>query len=293
MWKVILMPILALSGAQVSAQETRMGEEGFESPPATIAQMDWLVGQWSGTGIGDAPAQESWLPPVGTTMVGTFVQADEAGAIRFTEHLYLSEENGTLVLRLKHFNADLTGWEEKDDMLTFRLVAVEPCAAYFNALTLRCADPEIPGTGIVAAVRMKSSKPEPQELVFRFDAAKGAEPARCPDAMTTVGINECLGTVMGRADMRRRQYLGAALERHGDNLELRSLIEASGVLFLRYRDAECRAVAEDWQEGTIGTAMILSCFIEMTDRRTHAIWQNWLTFMDNTPPLLPEPHPTP
>ncbi|MFL0355252.1 DUF6265 family protein [Erythrobacter sp. GH1-10] len=164
---VATLAAISMQSMPVSAQETRIGEEGFESPSATIAQMQWLVGQWSGDGIGGAPAMESWLPPTGNTMVGTFVQRTADGAIQFTEHLYLMEEEGTLVLRLKHFNADLTGWEEKDKMLTFRLVAIEPCAAYFNALTLRCADPDKPGEGLVAAVRMTSGG----ELLFRFEPA--------------------------------------------------------------------------------------------------------------------------
>ena len=159
-----VLALSALTGPAI-AQETRLGEEGFESPPAALDQMDWLVGQWSGTGIGGAPAMESWLPPTGPTMVGTFVQTSDEGGIQFSEILYLMEEEGTLVLRLKHFNADLTGWEEKDGMLTFRLVAIEPCAAYFHALTLRCAYSEKPGEGLVAAVRMSSGN----ELLFDFE----------------------------------------------------------------------------------------------------------------------------
>lgn len=158
---------LALAGAamaQDTVPETRLGEEGFKSPPATLAEMDWLVGQWVGEGIRGAPAMESWLPPTGPTMVGTFVQETSEGGIMFTEHLYLMEEEGTLVLRLKHFNADLTGWEEKDDMLTFRLVAIEDCAAYFRALTLRCDTREDGKEGLLAAVRMQSGG----ELLFRF-----------------------------------------------------------------------------------------------------------------------------
>lgn len=160
-----------LLGSAVSAQETRTADKDAPSPPATLAQMDWLVGQWVGVGIQGAPAMESWLPPSGGTMVGTFVQETgsdpEDSAIMFSEILYLMEEDGTLVLRLKHFNADLTGWEEKDDMLTFRLVAIEPCAAYFRSLTLRCDTRDDGKDGLVAAVRMKS-EPEIQELVFRF-----------------------------------------------------------------------------------------------------------------------------
>ncbi len=155
-----------LAAASASAQETRIGEEGFSSPPATLAELDWLAGQWVGNGIGDEPAMESWLPPTGPTMVGTFVQMNADGTIMFSEHMYLTQEGGSLTLKVKHFNADFTGWEEKDDMLNFRLVAIEPCAAYFNALTLRCADASKPGQGLVAAVRMQSG----EESVFRFEA---------------------------------------------------------------------------------------------------------------------------
>ena len=154
-----------VSAQESPSQETKVGEDGFESPPATLEEMDWLIGQWSGQGIGGAPAMESWLPALGGTMVGTFVQETADGGIMFTEHMYVMEEAGTVVLRLKHFNADLTGWEEKDDMLTFRLVAMEPCAAYFNALTLRCADADRPSEGLVAAVRMQSGG----ELMFEFN----------------------------------------------------------------------------------------------------------------------------
>ena len=31
------------------------------------------------------------------------------------------------------------------------------------------------------------------------------------------------------------------------------------------------------------------CLLEQTRRRTHDVWKAYLTFMDSTPPLLPEP----
>lgn len=159
-----LVILLGLLAAPLSAQETRVGEAGFVSPPATIADAAWLIGQWSGEGIGRAEAHESWLAPSGTTMVGSFVQEKADGGIMFTEHMYLMEQDGSLVVKLKHFNADLTGWEDKDGMVTFRLLAAEPCALYFNALTYRCD-----GEGqMVVAVRMKGEGPTPTELVFRF-----------------------------------------------------------------------------------------------------------------------------
>ncbi|MFN2099253.1 DUF6265 family protein [Altererythrobacter sp. MF3-039] len=168
-----LVAAMVLASSPAAAQETRVAPQDHVPPPADIAQLGWLVGQWAGEGIQGAPAFESWLPPTGGTMVGTFVQTvngeDGEGGLMFTEHMYIMPDgDASLALKLKHFNADLTGWEEKDGMLTFPLVAMEECAAFFNGLTLRCDEREDGTDGLVAAVRMKSSKPEPQELTFRF-----------------------------------------------------------------------------------------------------------------------------
>ena len=57
--QTILAASLMLCGGQLAAQETRVGEEGFESPPAGIYEMYWLEGLWLGTGIGGAPATTS------------------------------------------------------------------------------------------------------------------------------------------------------------------------------------------------------------------------------------------
>ena len=51
--------------------------------------------------------------------------------------MHLAEENGSLVMKLKHFNPDLTGWEEKDRFVTFRLVKLGLNEVYFGGLTFR------------------------------------------------------------------------------------------------------------------------------------------------------------
>ena len=161
--RAVAVLVLALA-APLAAQETRVAPEGHVPPPASIEQAEWLVGDWVGTGIDGAEAAESWLPPSGDTMVGLFVQEKPDGGLMFTEHMYLAEEGGSLVLKLKHFNPDLTGWEEKDGMVRFRLLSIEPCAAYFSSLTYKC---EAEG-GLLVAVRLKSEGDAVEELVFRF-----------------------------------------------------------------------------------------------------------------------------
>ena len=57
------------------------------------------------------------------------------GEVIFYEMFALTEHEGSLVLRLKHFNPDMAGWEDKEEMVTFRLAHVEPGLIQFNSLT--------------------------------------------------------------------------------------------------------------------------------------------------------------
>ena len=106
------------------------------SPPATVEQLSWLTGNWLGEGFGGELSEETWQPARAKTMLGIFRQHAE-GKPMFYELMLLHETGGTVELRLKHFNPDLTGWEEKDKFLTFKLVALEPNTAYFSGLTYR------------------------------------------------------------------------------------------------------------------------------------------------------------
>lgn len=163
----LIMSVLLVLAAPAAAQETIPIPGDYEAPAADLSQMEWLVGRWHGTGVGGNPATESWLPPIGNTMVGTFVQADDAGNIRFSEHMYMMEEDGTLVLRLKHFNPDLTSWEEREEFVTFRLVDLEHCAARFGGLTIRCDGDD----ALLIAVNIRNSDGQTGELVFNFTRA--------------------------------------------------------------------------------------------------------------------------
>jgi hypothetical protein len=69
-------------------------------------------------------------------MMGMF-RLRKGEAIVFYEFLTLVERDGTVVLKLKHFNPDLTGWEEKTGMVTFRLLKLTPDEASFGGLTFR------------------------------------------------------------------------------------------------------------------------------------------------------------
>jgi hypothetical protein len=111
---------------------------GVSSPAASLADMSWLAGRWTGTGLGGV-TEESWSAPAGGAMMGMFRMLKGEQVI-FYEFLTLLEHEGSLLLKLKHFNADLTGWEEKADSVRFRLVKITPQSAWFEGLTFHRVD---------------------------------------------------------------------------------------------------------------------------------------------------------
>lgn len=113
-----------------------------QSPRANLTAVNWLSGHWRGEAFGGL-IEEIWTPALGTSMMGAFKLVVE-GQVQFYEIETISQVNDTLMFRLKHFNKDLTGWEEKDKTVDFKLVKVTDNKVYFNGLTLeRINDNEI------------------------------------------------------------------------------------------------------------------------------------------------------
>jgi hypothetical protein len=105
-----------------------------ESPAANLEVVKWLSGHWRGEAFGGL-IEEVWSAAVGGSMMGAFKLVVE-NKVQFYEIETISEENQSLIFRLKHFNKDLKGWEEKDQTIDFKLVKVTENKVYFNGLTL-------------------------------------------------------------------------------------------------------------------------------------------------------------
>jgi hypothetical protein len=132
--------VMALSAAHAAdAPRTRQLEANGKPPPATIADIAWLQGHWRGTALG-GDTEEMWMPPQHGVMLGMY-RLIRNGAPVFYELLTMSEEQGSLVLNLKHFEPNLTSWEEKAESRRFKLVAKEPGIMYFEGMTfIRSSD---------------------------------------------------------------------------------------------------------------------------------------------------------
>lgn len=164
-WSAVVV-CLAVVGSTAIAQEREPGNTlrattGATPPPATLESMQWLVGHWKGTGLGGV-SEEMWAEPAGGVMMGMYRLVID-GKPSFYEFIHLAEENGSLVMKLKHFNADLTAWEEKDRFVTFPLVKLGANEAYFSGLTFRRSADRLQ---IFLAMRDKEGKVREEEFLL-------------------------------------------------------------------------------------------------------------------------------
>ncbi len=112
---ILTLPILSLLISFHTIKETEPVTP--ESSGFNIEDFSWLVGTWTGDGFG-GQSEETWSTPVDDTMMGMFRHYKD-GEIVFYEFLLLDETG----LKLKHFNPDITSWEEKDDFVSFEMIS--------------------------------------------------------------------------------------------------------------------------------------------------------------------------
>lgn len=126
----ILAPFLFfISLEQASAQE-------IEQP--NIEDFAWLAGSWVGDGFGGI-SEEIWTAPSAGSMIGAYKHYKD-GKVNFYEILHISKIDGKFSLRLKHFNPDLTGWEEKDKFIEFPFVKATSNKIEFKGLSYELID---------------------------------------------------------------------------------------------------------------------------------------------------------
>ncbi len=130
----LMFAVTAGIDAQIKNTENtlKLGEGGV-SQKASIADMAWLAGGWTGTGLGGV-SEEMWSQPIGGIMIGTYRLIKDGKPV-FYEMLMLIEKDETLVFRLKHFDPNFIGWEEKDKTVDFMFVSKDKNRLYFSGLT--------------------------------------------------------------------------------------------------------------------------------------------------------------
>jgi len=139
---LVLASMIAISIAghsQEKETENTLKLTGTTRPKATIEDIAWLAGHWKGNALGGV-AEEIWSPPQANSMMGSYRLIKNDTLIIFYEIVTITEDGPSLTLKLKHFNKDLTGWEEKSEVREFKLVKKEKNKLWFEGMTFELID---------------------------------------------------------------------------------------------------------------------------------------------------------
>lgn len=162
----VLMCAVFGAGQVKQTENTFKLADGQRGDKASISDMEWLAGTWSGDGLGGF-SEEIWSQPKGGIMMGMY-RMTKADKPVFYELLTLSESEGTLLLRLKHFNSDFTGWEEKDKTVDFRYIRKDDRRIYFEGMTFEPLGKDV--LNVYVAIGQRDGKTA--EAVFKYKRVK-------------------------------------------------------------------------------------------------------------------------
>ena len=129
----IILSAAPARGAEPHTEHTYRLEEGESRPTATLEDAKFLVGSWAGTAFGQR-FEEVWNPPSAGSMVGMY-KVFSGNDVAFYELLLMTVEEGSLSLKVKHFNPDFSAWEEKEDYVNFRLVKFDDDELHFGGIS--------------------------------------------------------------------------------------------------------------------------------------------------------------
>jgi uncharacterized protein YecT (DUF1311 family) len=141
--------------------------------------------------------------------------------------------------------------------------------------------------GLLLALAASSQQPA--------DSKKPARPNLCPNANTTLEINECLGDLQHKAAaslnalyqkiqkaIRERiaQEQGP-LKGYGER-SLEKLRVAENA-WIHYRDAQCDAAEQQFEGGTISTSVRLGCMKDLDEQRTRELEETYAIYLRGAP----------
>jgi hypothetical protein len=146
---------------------TRKLATGQTGAPLDLTELSWLTGTWQGQGLGGF-SEEIYSAPRGGSMLGMYRLIVDERAV-FYELITIDQQAQTVVMKLKHFQPDLVGWEEKDQSVSFPFISREGNRYYFQGLTLeRNGDDEV---RIFVALAQKVGPPQEETFVHRRQKA--------------------------------------------------------------------------------------------------------------------------
>ena len=135
----------------------------------SLENLVFISGRWTGEMDGGV-IDEHWSAPSGDNMMCVF-RFVKGGKAIFYEILLIEMTASGPVLRLKHFNPGLTGWEEKNEVHSYPLVELDKNKAVFekpDKTTRMRFQRTSPESLLVVLERMKDGKTTSEEFKYRL-----------------------------------------------------------------------------------------------------------------------------
>jgi hypothetical protein len=138
--------------AQTAPAEVRSLAAGAAPAPARLDDLKPMIGDWQGDG-----ASAAFSPPANGQVIGHLALYAAAGP-QVNELWILRPQGDSVLLRQKHYLADLAAREDKEQWGERKLAAVDAGGVYFNNLSF---------------IRRSADR---LDLVLRMGGANGAAP---------------------------------------------------------------------------------------------------------------------
>jgi hypothetical protein len=130
---ILSFPLLWFAAGLTQAGLTQIGLAQTAVKPASdvkLEDLSFICGHNRGE-LNGAIIDEHWSEVGGDTMIGMFRQIRN-GKAEMYEFLTIEQTSTGLVLRLKHFDPGLVGWEEKAQASSYPLISWKPNEAVFE-----------------------------------------------------------------------------------------------------------------------------------------------------------------
>jgi hypothetical protein len=118
--RLVTAASLLLGTALLSPPAAAPQDRAMDLASVKLTDVAWIAGHWVNDDEGNL-SEEVWTTPAGGSMLGMW-RFVSGGKVRIYELLSISETDSGLVFRLRHFDPQFVGREDKDRSLALKLV---------------------------------------------------------------------------------------------------------------------------------------------------------------------------
>ena len=128
----VMKPLSSLASAAAFLLSAAVFAQTSAPAPsrAVLSDLSWMAGRWVDDSGGNL-SEEIWSAPSGDSMMGMWRYVS-GGQVRIFELLTVSVEPTGIVMRLRHFDPELTAREDKGTPVELALVGWKPREAAFE-----------------------------------------------------------------------------------------------------------------------------------------------------------------